>query len=117
MDSGFAKIKESLITQKKGRKRPTLTTAEKTEIVYQAVVKMRMVKEIAKKHRVSQATVNMLVSKAKKKPDFIKDLVERDEDKEDKFKRVEAAVKEMAEKNEFIDSCEFVMNKVNENSN
>ena len=64
MDSGFAKIKGSLITQKKGRRRPTLTTAEKTEIVYQAVFKMNMVKEIAKKHRVSVATVTMLVSKA-----------------------------------------------------
>ena len=40
VDSGFTKIKESLLTQKKGKRRPTLTTAEKTEIVYQAIVKM-----------------------------------------------------------------------------
>ena len=113
VDSGFAKIKESLITQKKGRRRPALTTAEKTEIVYQAVVKMKLVKEIAKKHRVSVATVTMLVSKAKRKPHFIEELYARDENREEKFKRVEAVVKEMTKNNEFIDSCEFVMNRVN----
>ena len=37
-----------------------------------------------KKHRVSIATVTMLVSKAKRRPDFIEELHARDEDKEEK---------------------------------
>ena len=47
-----------------------------------------MVKDIAKKHRVSQSTVNMLVVKAKKKPKFIAELFDKENLKKSKFDEV-----------------------------
>ena len=60
--------------RKKGCRRPTLTVDEKLKIVHAAIVKQLLWKEIAKEHRVSVATVGMLVGKAKKNPRFIAEI-------------------------------------------
>ena len=51
--SGFSKSKTSLMTQKKGKRRPNLTLPEKCKIVHEVTVQYKMVKEVAKKYRVS----------------------------------------------------------------
>ena len=56
-----------------------MTASEKCTIVHQALVQNMMTKDIAKMHRVSQSTVTMLISKAKRKPKFVKELFTRDD--------------------------------------
>ena len=92
-----------------------MTTAEKCDMVYQAVVKRKLIKDIAKENRVTPNTVNMLVANATRKPNYISELYAKDDDKQEKFERVEAMVKDMAKNHEFIDSCETVMEKFKEN--
>ena len=75
-----------------------------------------MTKDIAKEHRISQSLVRVIISKAKRKPKFIKELFSNDDIKEQKLNNVDKVIKEMTDKDVFIDSCQSVMKKVNENS-
>ena len=77
---------------------------------------MKMTKDIAKEHRISQSLVRVLKSKAKRKPKFIKELFTRDDIKEQKLDDVDEVLKDMTAKDVFIDSCQSVMKKVNENA-
>ena len=64
-----------------------------------------MFKDVAKEYRVSVATVGVLVSKAKRKPQFIKELFHKNDLWEVKTALVEDVVNEMNVNNKFIDSC------------
>jgi transposase len=50
---------------------------------------LKQFKDVAKEFRVSIATVSMLVSKARKKPEFIKELFSKQELKQLKYSEVE----------------------------
>ena len=93
-----------------------MTVSEKQTIVYQALVEYRKFKEIAKIHQVTINTVSALVSKAKKKPNFISELLDKRDLKEKRFEEVKSVMEELTDRNEFIDSCDSVMKKVNEKS-
>ena len=103
------------MTQKKGRRRPVLTVSDKQTLVYEALVENRKFKDIAKRHQISLGTVSVLVAKAKNKPNFMSDLFDKRDLKEKKVEQVKAVVENMVDRNEFIDSCESVTKKVNEN--
>ena len=60
--------------RKVGCKRGDLQPSEKLEIAYQAIVKLRKHQDIAKEFRVSAVRVGNIVSMAKKKPEFIKEI-------------------------------------------
>jgi len=73
-----------------------------------------MNKDVAKEFRVGVNTVSKLVSKASKNPRFIDELFSKQELKSIKYSEVEDVVNTMIDNNEFIDSCKYVTNKVNE---
>ena len=85
---------------------------EKLDIVHESIVGLMMHKDIAKVHRVSVATVGMLVSKAKRKPKFIQELFIKEDIQRFKQDKVESVVQGMVEANEFIDSFKTVATKV-----
>ena len=84
--------------------------------MYEALIENRKFQEIAKRHRVSIGTVSVLISKAKRKPNFMSELFDKRDLKDKKHEIVKAVLDDMVDRNEFIDSCEYVMKKVNENS-
>ena len=84
--------------------------------MYEALIENRKFQEIAKRHRVSIGTVSVLVSKAKRKPNFMSEVFHKRDLKDEKFEAVKAVLDDMVLKNEFIDSCEYVMKRVNENT-
>ena len=52
IDSGFSKLSCSLMTQKKGRKRPVLTPSEKQTLVYEALIENLCTAQIRNPDRV-----------------------------------------------------------------
>ena len=104
----------SLIEQRKGRRRPILKPEEKLAIVYAILIEYQEVKYVAKQYRVSPATVNQLVQKAKKKPEFVSELFSRTDMKNTKNDRVEAVVQKLIDEDVFIDSTKMVVEKVRE---
>ena len=69
-----------------------LKAEEKLDIVHDVLIKYRMVKDVAKEHRVSVATVNMLVSKVRKKPELISELFDKRDVKCQKKEIIEGVV-------------------------
>ena len=63
--------------RKKGSRRPVLTVSEKLAIVHKAVVEQLIYRDISKEFRVTVQTVCRIVAKAKKKPEFIRDIFEK----------------------------------------
>ena len=59
----------------RSRKHRPMTSHEKINIVYKALVQMEMQSSIAKEHRVSQGVVSRLVCKAKRNRDFYSELL------------------------------------------
>ena len=111
-DTGFQHHDISKMNRKKGSRRPILSLMEKLEIVYEAIVKQRLFKDIAKEYRVSLPTVGAYVLKAKKNPNFFKELLFKKELREARQKRVENVLENLIEKDIFIDSTKFVADKV-----
>ena len=60
--------------RKVGCKRGNLKPSEKLEIAHDAIVKMKKHSDIAKEYRVSTVRVGKLVSTARKKPEFIREI-------------------------------------------
>ena len=93
-----------------------LTVAEKLDIVHDAIVKQLLWKDIAKEHRVSISVIAQLISKAKKKPEFIREI----HLKQDKAAAKEAAISKVVDKlvtdDAFIDNCQQVSLLVNAQS-
>ena len=73
-----------------------------------------MVKDVAKDFRVSIGTVNMLVSRTRKKPELISELFDKRDLREQKQKVVEDEVNSLVESHAFIDSCKMVQDKMKE---
>ena len=69
---------------------------------------------MAKEFRTSAATVYQLTAKAKKKPAFMDELFSKRDAEQQKHQLVSLVVQEMAENNEFIDSCKTVTARVNQ---
>ena len=112
VDCGFSHKETPAPARRKGIRRPTLTQSEKLAIVHAVVVKLKKVKDVAKEYRVTVSTVGVLVSKAKRKPQFIKELFAKQDLREVKRALVEEVVKEMVDKNVFIDSCQAIIAKI-----
>ena len=102
----------SVADRKRGNRRPMLTSAEKVDIVHQIVVQHKMVRDVAKVHRISTVHANWLVTIAKKKPKFIDEIFYKENVSAQKRAHIEKVVKDMVKDNEFIDSCKAVLKKV-----
>ena len=59
-----------------------LTASEEIDIVHKVLVEFKLVKEVAKEHNVRASKVNSLVQKARKKPKFIKEILQERDNKE-----------------------------------
>ena len=59
-----------------------LTTSEKVEIVYKMFVSYEHQQDVAKEFRVSKGVVQALVNKARKKKDFIDELIAKRDEKQ-----------------------------------
>ena len=62
--------------------------SDKIDIVYQVVEKHIPTKIVAKKHRVTQSYVSLLVSKARKKPRFLLIMHEKEQENADLVEKV-----------------------------
>ena len=101
-----------LAKEREAKKRTVLKASEKLDIVHKVLVEFKMVKDVAKEYRVTISTVNMLVSKSRKKPKLISELFDKRILKEQKQKVVEDVVQGLVESQAFIDSCKMVRDKV-----
>ena len=100
--------------RKKGCRRPTLTTGEKLTIIHAAIVLQLPWKEITKEHRVSMATVGMLVGKAKKNPKFISEIHNKRDAWIAKENAIRNVVDQMIQEDVFVDNCRAVIARVSE---
>ena len=125
MHKGFFRVKAPTLEleeevpapcRKRGSRRPVLTVSEKLAIIHQAVVEQLPWKEIAKEHRVSVPTVGILVGKARKKPEFLREISAKEDGKAAKRQAVGVVVEELIKEDAFIDSCESVTELVNSRS-
>ena len=103
----------SVADRKRGSRRPMLTPTEKLDVVHQIVVQHKMVREVAKEHRITSMHANVLVMKAKKKPRLIAEIFNKEIASAQKRERIEMVVNNMVQNDEFIDSCKAVLTKVN----
>ncbi len=62
-------------------KRPPMNTAEKIRVCHQVLVEHDFQTDVAREHRISNATVSMLVKKAVKNPQFLHELIQMQQDK------------------------------------
>ena len=90
-----------------------MTPSEKCNILHEVLVELKMVKDVSKKYRISTSRVNKLVHQAKKKPKFIEELFAKRDKKEQNYEDVKIQLEEMAARDDFVDSCEMVAEKVN----
>ena len=97
--------------RKKGCRRPTLTTGEKLTIIHAAIVLQLPWKEITKEHRVSMATVGMLVGKAKRNPKFISEIHSKQNTWAAKEAVIMKAVEQLIKEDAFVDSCQAVVTR------
>ena len=74
-------LDKSPLDRRKGSRRAVLTTKEKLDIAHAVIIEHREVKEIAKEYRVTCALVRHYVSKIKKTPGFIREILGRAEQK------------------------------------
>ena len=71
-----------LSSRHRGRRRPKLTVAEKLEIVHKMLVGYEHQQDVAKEFRVSRQLIQLLVNKARKKKDFVDELIAKRDEKQ-----------------------------------
>ena len=100
--------------RKRRRRRGTLTLANKVDIAHQVLVQLHMQKEVAKQYRVSQCVVSAIITKAKKSPDFLQALHEKEVDQKEKKAQVTGIINDMITADTFIDSAAQVQAELKE---
>ena len=78
--------------RKRRRKGHNLKLDEKLDIVHKAMILNEMHGDLAKEYRVTQPCISSLVSRARKNPKFINELLERRDMKAARNKRITEAV-------------------------
>ena len=58
-----------------------MSVAEKIRVCYQVLIEHDFQTDVAKEHRISNATVSMLVKKAVKNKHFLDELLQKQQDK------------------------------------
>ena len=78
--------------RKRSRKKGPLKLSDKIDIVHQVVQQHVPTKVVAKKHRVTQGYVSLLVSKCRKKPRFLLMLHEKEQENQALVDRLQKAI-------------------------
>ena len=100
--------------RRRSRRRAVLSVDEKINIVHKVLVEFEYQKDVAKEYRISIQTVSTLVSKAKKKPEFLRELWDKRSKKEEKVTAAVQNVSQMINNHEIIDSADKVTTTLNE---
>ena len=79
-----------------------LSVDEKICIVHKVLVGFEHQQEVAKRYRISPSHVARLVCKARKKPEFVRELWNRRAAKEEKERTAEAGIMELVKSGQFI---------------
>ena len=95
-------------SRKKGKKSCPLSVAKKIQIVHQVLIDNEFQKDVAKEHRIGIMTVNQLVNKAKKKPSFIQEIIDKRDLKREHFDKIADVAEQLAVGNEVIDSADQI---------
>ena len=90
--------------RKRGRRKNKLTTDEKISIVHKVIYQLLPVKDVALEFRITQAYVCNLVSKTKKNPKFLGDMIDKKEQLALEEVKVREAVTECLHKDGYL-SC------------
>ena len=98
-------------SRKRGRKRKPLTADDKMEIVYKALCKKELRKDVAKEMRVSPQVVSRLVGKFKSER-YMEEILQKEQHVDMKVKVVKAMVAKMLEESKFIDSARSVKERI-----
>ena len=83
----------ALASRHRSKRRGPLTIAERIDIAHRVLIGHEMHAELAREYRVTAAVINMVISKARRNPTFLKALLE----KRDEKARRRCAIKEVAE--------------------
>ena len=79
--------------RRKSRKPHHPQLADKIRIVYRVLVKHEHQKEVAKEERLSNVVISNLVSKARRNPKFLVELLHREEMKKQRRESIERVVR------------------------
>ena len=71
-------------------------------------------KDVAREHRVTQAHISTLVTKAQKNKKFLEEIIEARAEKEHKQQKIKAVVTGLCEEDKFIDSIGFIRKELKE---
>jgi hypothetical protein len=100
--------------RKRKQRRCNISQNEKLDIIHEVLVQHQNVNIVAKRYRISYSAVKSLISKAKKNPEIIAEIFSKPTIKSLKFEIISKVVNELISKDSFIDSCDFVLEKIYE---
>ena len=100
------------IVRKKGKKRPKLTNQDKIAIIHKVLIEHVPALEIAKEYRISYAYVSLLASKAKKTPDFLREVISVEEEKNSTKCRVVDFIDKLNDQNEDLMTVDDIQKRI-----
>ena len=101
-------------SRKKGGRRGKLSLDQWIDIVFQVIIAHAPTREVAKKHKITESYVTKMCSKARKKPEFLRELLEK-KDQERTFEERAARVIELQmTENKVFTSVKQMQERIND---
>ena len=100
------------MNRKRKKRNPRLTLDDKLTIIRSVIIDKQDYLFVSKQFRITVSYVSLLVQKARSKPEYLREMIDKKYEKIDNMFKIEDAIKQMAKDEHFIDSSKQVANDI-----